>query len=300
MSGVIDLSLLPAPRVVQPLDYEATLAQMLNTLRSYDPAFTTVSEADPAYKVLEVAAYYVLHYTERANNDARALMLAYAEEKDLDHIGVTYYGGTARLVLQEADPFVSPPVPELLESDEDYKRRLLLYPYSLSVAGPTGSYEFHALGAHPNVSDAKAISPSPANVTVIVLGRNAGSVPDAETLQAVEDALNAATVRPVADRVTVQAVSMVNYSIAAAVTVPLGPDASTIDTTIAANLRAYKDAPRRLGRDIARSAIYAALHVPGVERVDLTQPAADVTLNETQASNCTAVTVTVNGVAVVV
>ena len=133
-----------------------------------------------------------------------------------------------------------------------------------------------------------------------MLGRNAGNVPDAETLSAVEAALYDKTVRPLGDRVTVQAVTIVQYQITAEVIVPLGPDASAIGTTIAANVAAYKDAPRRIGRDVARSAIYAALHVAGVERVNLTQPAADVALDHSQASQCTAVNITVNGVPLVI
>ena len=293
--SAIDLSSLPPPQVITQLDYEATLAQMLTTLRSYDPAFTTISEADPAYKILEIAAYYILHRTEAANNDARALMLAYATGADLDHIGTTYYHGTQRHTLQAANPATSPPTPEIKESDADYRRRLLLHPASLSVAGPQNAYIFHALGAHPNVSDATVTSPSPACVTVTVLGRNASGVPDDETLQAVTTALNADTVRPVADRVTVQAAQVVSYTIEAAISVPHGPDAAALAATIAANLQAYKDAPRRLGRDIARSAIYAALHIAGVERVTLTQPAQDIDISPAQASLCSAVAVTING-----
>lgn len=45
MSNAIDLSLLAPPEVLQPVDFEATLARMLATLRNYDPSFTTVSEA---------------------------------------------------------------------------------------------------------------------------------------------------------------------------------------------------------------------------------------------------------------
>ena len=298
MSNAIDLSLLAPPEVLQPVDFEATLARMLATLRNYDPSFTTVSEADPAYKILEVAAYYVCHRITAANNDARALLLAFATGANLDHIGVTYFGGTARHILQAANPTASPPIPEVRESDDDYRRRLQLYPSSMSVAGPTGAYVFHALGAHANVSDATAVSPAPAHVTITVLGRNADNIPDAETLAAVESALNADTVRPVADRVTVQAATIVDYTIAAAVTVPSGPDASTIARSIAANIKSYTDAPRRLGRDIARSAIYAALHIAGVERVDLTHPSADVVLDASKASRCTSISVTLNGVQV--
>ncbi|MCR2922956.1 baseplate assembly protein, partial [Escherichia coli] len=60
-------------------------------------------------------------------------------------------------------------------------------------------------------------------------------------------------------------------------------------------LQAYINAQHRLGRDIRKSAIYAALHVEGVQRVELVAPVADIVLNETQASYCTAYSVNIGG-----
>ncbi|NRM93547.1 baseplate assembly protein [Salmonella enterica subsp. enterica serovar Typhi] len=50
-----------------------------------------------------------------------------------------------------------------------------------------------------------------------------------------------------------------------------------------------------LGRDIRRSAIFAALHVEGVQRVELASPLADMVLNKTQAASCTQWSVTNGG-----
>ncbi|MGE9120724.1 baseplate assembly protein, partial [Escherichia coli] len=49
------------------------------------------------------------------------------------------------------------------------------------------------------------------------------------------------------------------------------------------------------GRDIRLSAIYAALHVEGVQRVELTSPQADIVLSKSQASNCTEYQITIGG-----
>jgi phage-related baseplate assembly protein len=317
----LDLSALQPPQSVEQISFEQVLADMLADLRARDPAYNTISEADPAYKILQVCAYRETLLRQRENNKTRALMLAFATGADLDHIGVTYYNGTTRLVLQAANPQASPPQPQQLESDDDYRRRLLLQPEGESVAGPEGAYVFHSLSAHPDVSDATAYSPWPAGVVVTVLGRG-GQTPSAETLAAVASKLVAAVVlptavtaipaaadmpgpvgytsgglRPVADRVIVRPATMVGYTIDADVIMPTGPDNSMIGQLIAANLRAYKDAPRRLGRDIARSALDAAIHVAGVERVILNQPAADVMLDMTKAAQCTGIAVRINGVA---
>ncbi len=48
-----------------------------------------------------------------------------------------------------------------------------------------------------------------------------------------------------------------------------------------AKLQTYINAQHRLGRDIRKSAIYAALHVEGVQRVELVAPVADIVLMKT-------------------
>ena len=62
-----------------------------------------------------------------------------------------------------------------------------------------------------------------------------------------------------------------------------------------AKLQAYITAQHRLGRDIRKSAIYAALHVEGVQRVELAAPVADIVLDYTQASWCSEYSVTIGG-----
>ncbi|MGM7919002.1 baseplate assembly protein, partial [Yersinia enterocolitica] len=57
----------------------------------------------------------------------------------------------------------------------------------------------------------------------------------------------------------------------------------------------FVTAQRRLGRDIRQSAIYAALHVEGVQRAVINAPLADVVLDKTQAAWCTGSTITVGG-----
>lgn len=52
----IDLSTVPAPNVVQALNFETILAEMLADLQARDSVFTALVESDPAYKILEVAA----------------------------------------------------------------------------------------------------------------------------------------------------------------------------------------------------------------------------------------------------
>ena len=62
-----------------------------------------------------------------------------------------------------------------------------------------------------------------------------------------------------------------------------------------AALADYLDSVRKVGHDITRSGIFAALHQPGVQRVQLTAPAADVIIDTLSAGYCTAITLTDGG-----
>ncbi|EBR1458743.1 baseplate assembly protein, partial [Salmonella enterica] len=149
--------------------------------------------------------------------------------------------------------------------------------------------------ADGRVGDISVISPSPACVTISVLSRENNGVASEELLAIVRNALNAEDVRPVADRVTVQSAEIVNYQINATLYLYPGPESEPIRAAAEAKLKAYISAQHRLGRDIRKSAIYAALHVEGVQRVELAAPVADIVLDNTQASFCTDYSLVIGG-----
>ncbi|HHS7908430.1 TPA: baseplate assembly protein, partial [Yersinia enterocolitica] len=187
------------------------------------------------------------------------------------------------------------PIAAVMESDTDFRLRIPQAFEALSVAGPTGAYEAHARSADGRVADASALSPSPACVTVTVLARVGNGEASPELLDIVRAALNDDDVRPVADRVTVQSAAIVDYQIDAVLYIYPGPEAEPVHAAAQVRLETYINTQRRLGRDIRTSAIYAALHVEGVQRVELNAPTADVVLDKTQAAWCTRAVLTVGG-----
>jgi phage-related baseplate assembly protein len=286
----IDLSTLPPPSVVETLDFEAILAAMLADLQARDPAFTALVESDPAYKILEVCAYRELLIRQRVNDAARATMLAYATGADLEQIGALF--GVTRLTITEADEEAVPPVPAVMESDTDLRRRIQLALEGLSTAGPEGAYIFHALAADGDVLDAAASSPSPGNVVVTVMCRSvADGVPSSGLLDIVEVALNAEDVRPLTDNVTVQPVTVVNFTLTAELYTYPGPDPAVVTQAARDALEAYLESVRRIGKDVTVSGIYAALHQPGVQRVHLLNPNLDIEVEADEVSFCASYTV---------
>lgn len=298
----VDLSLLAPPGVVETLDYEVILAAMVADLQARDPAFSALVESDPAYKVLEVAAYRELLLRQRVNDAAKAVMLAFARGADLDQIGANF--NVARLVLDPGDPTAVPPVAPTYEADGDYRARIQLSFEGYTTAGSEGSYVFHGLSADAGVKDIQAVSPTPGNVTVYVLSRTGDGTAPPELLAAVTTALNAERVRPMTDNVTVLAASIVGYVIEAELVLYPGPDMEVVRQAAEDALAAYTASIHRIGYDVTLSGVMQALHQPGVQRVKLTgaTPAPDaeerlVEVLEGEAAYCTAITVTAAGTA---
>jgi phage-related baseplate assembly protein len=127
-----------------------------------------------------------------------------------------------------------------------------------------------------------------------VLSRENNGVASDELLAIVRNALNDEDVRPVSDRVTVQSANIVDYKITATLYLYPAPKVSRC-SVLQKQLQTYITAQHRLGRDIRKSAIYAALHVEGVQRVELASPVADIVLDDTQASWCSEYSVTIGG-----
>lgn len=298
--STIDLSQLPAPDVVEPLDYETILAERQAALldlvdedQRAEVEATLQLESEPLTKLLQENAYRELLWRQRVNEAARAVMLAYSRKTDLDHMAANFE--VERLVVAPGNPEASPPVPPTLENDEQLRLRAQRAFEGLSVAGPSGAYEFHALSADGRVADARATSPSPAVAIVTLLSVEGDGTASQELLKIVDDALSAEDVRPVADRLTVQSATIINYSVDAELYVYPGPEQEPILAAAKDSLAAYITTQRRLGRDIRRSALHAALHVEGVQRVELVEPASDVVLNVTEAAHCTATSVVIGG-----
>lgn len=297
---IIDMSKLPAPAVVAVPDFETILttlkADMVAAMpqdQRADIAATLELESEPLTKWLQRLAFQLMAERSNRNDSAHAVMLAYARGSDLDQLAAFF--GVQRLTIQAADPSTLPPTEAVMEGDEAFRERIQMAPRGYSVAGPVGAYVFHAKSASGQVLDAAATSPAPGTVIVSVLARQGSGVPDRALLDIVGAAVNAEDVRPLTDEVIVQAAGIVPYQITGKLYTLPGPDSSSVLATAQQRATAYAASMHRLGRRPTLSGIYAALHIEGVERVELVSPAADVAVGATQASWCTAIDLSLGG-----
>lgn len=287
----VDLTKLPAPNVVEALDFETIFAEILADFQSRDSSYDALLESDPAYKILEAAAFRELLIRQRVNEACRAVMLAYASDSDLDQIGGNY--DVERLLITPGDSDAVPPLDPVYESDADFKRRIQLSLEGKSTAGPEGAYKYHGLSANGDVKDVDVYSPTPGGVTVSVLSRTGDGTPSQEILDAVEATLTAKTVRPLTDEVTVQAANIVSYSVDATLHLFDGPEAEIVRQAAISAVNAHVSERHMMGLDVSRSGIYSALHVEGVEKVVLSAPVSDQAITNVQAAYCSSVSVAV-------
>jgi phage-related baseplate assembly protein len=297
-SNIIDLSLLPAPNVVEPLDYERILEERKAryiALFAQDEqsavAKALALESEPLAIVLQENSEREVIIRQRVNDAARAVLLAFARKDDLENIAAEY--GVKRLLIKPADASAIPPTEAVYEADDALRERAQMAWEGLSTAGPRDSYIFHTLSADGRISDASAISPEPCDVLVSVLSSEGDGTASPEVLEAARRNLNDEDIRPMGDRVTVQSSAIVQYSVRAVLHMKgQGPGRSVAVPTAIKACTDYVNRPRRQGVSVWRTAITAALHVEGVDHLELIEPAADMLLDATQAGTCVAIDVT--------
>lgn len=284
----ISLDALPRPAIVETLDVETIIAARKARLIELQPDLAPVLalESEPLTKLIEASAYREILLRQRYNEEALALTLAYALGADLDHIGLTYYQEARRVIAEATDR-----TPVVMEDDAAYRRRLQLKPASWSTAGPRDAYLFHTLSAHADVLDAGVSTPYPGTTIVAVLGRAEDGSPTPEALAAVVERLNTLSVRPLCEEVLVEPATVVDYAVAIKLWTYPGVDAAARTTQATAALTAHTNGLYAVGLDVARSALAAAAHVAGVQRVEVLAPVADVVCDDTQVARCTGITV---------
>ncbi len=291
---VIDLNQLPAPQVVEQIDYEQILAERKAYAISLWPeeeqaeiAARLERESEPLTKLLEENAYRETLWRQRVNEASVANMLALAKGSDLDQLAANY--NVERLVIQPADPSTTPPTPLRMEGDDSLRERTQMAWEGLSTAGPRNSYIFHARSADGQVADATAESPEPAEAVVTVQSILGDGIADPALLAKVAAYLSDEDRRPVADRLTVQSAEVINYRVKATLFLSTsGPESELIVAAAQAKLLMFVHQRRRLGLEVSESIIHASLHVEGVRKVVL-QDWADIVATQYQAPYCTGV-----------
>ncbi|QND84662.1 Phage baseplate assembly protein J [Chromobacterium vaccinii] len=307
----IDITQLPAPQVVEEIDYEALLLRRKQRLAAAVPADIRHAvaaalelETEPLTILLQESAFTELILRQRVNEAAKATMLAYAGGTDLDNKAADY--NVSRLLVAPANPDANPPTEAVWESDDRLRLRAQMAMEGTTVAGSRGAYLFHTLSASANVAAAhvesradgplRGDSPAPGEVRVWLLDARGDGVPGQELLDAVTAALSAETVRPLNDTVTAAAAKPVPFAVSAVLTFETGGEALSGGLDAARQrVEALLARSKRLGTGkqpsgLPPAALIAALKVAGVHDVKLLSPVATIAQGVGEFPLCAAIT----------
>lgn len=278
-----ELAALPPPSILEDLDYEARRAALIDRFvqaanSAGIPYDVDRLESEPGVYLLEVSAYQDILLRQRINEAIKSWFLTYATGGDLDVLAQWY--DVERLYG---------------EDDDALRRRVVLAIQGRSPGGTEARYKSIALGADPRVADAAVytVGRDP-TVRVAIFAKDNDGVPTPDLLEAVDAALQAPNVRMVNDTIVVSPASRYAINIEADVWLLPGSPQSLVDD-METSLREAWRRDMGLGRDLTRSWLTARLHVDGVQRVEIVEPAEDVDIPFNEAGALGAVTLTVKG-----
>jgi phage-related baseplate assembly protein len=276
----LDLAGLPAPDIIETLDFETIRQELLDDMNARMAAlglnFDAQSlESDPAVKILEVAADREVILRARVNGACKALLLALARQNDLQHLGALF--GVQRQTITPATTDVNGLfAPAVMESDDRLRTRIQLAPQAFSVAGPVGAYEFNVMLAAPTVTSVGIVSPYPGQVYVYPMVSTGDGTPSPDVLNAIRLQLLADDVRPLTDQVTVMPAKMQYVDVNVVLVAKRGPDVGVLMSMAKTALQAYADARHTVGAGFYLSGLYQAAQLPGVEHVIIVSPTQDI------------------------
>lgn len=276
MTQTIDLTTLAAPDVVEELDFETIYQELLADFRRLYPEWTASLESDPVVKLLELAAYREMLLRARINDAAQSNLLAFAAGGDLDQLAA-FYG-----VVRQND-----------ELDDRLRLRVQFQIAALAGNGTSERYRAKAMEASGAVVDAAVLQPAAGSVDVALWISSGPSVED--VLSAVRAAFAADDARTLGVPLTVRQAQAKPISVTATIyreaTAPVDL-AQRLSASLPQALTDYA----QLGRDVPRSWLLARLHVAGVSRVELSTPAADVTMAPDEYATAGTMEITDGGV----
>lgn len=288
----VDLTTLPAPDVVEVLDFDAMLQRRIDLFQAQWAAVraaypdaglpdydVSLLETDPAKIIFRVEAYAEYVLRARGNDIAKANLLAFAFGADLDHIAADH--GVTRLDG---------------ELDDRLKARIILADQGKSCAGPEEWYKFHAMSVSTDVADVAVYRPGTGpEIAVAILSVSNGGVASDALLADVLAKLTEGGIRGFNDVISV--VRAVKEVVNVAADIWLLPDTPiAVFDGLSTMLQNAWAAEGGIGFDMLRNWLQARLMPAGVYKADVTLPAVDKVASDASAFALGTMTLTFKGV----
>lgn len=291
----IDLAGLVPPDIIEELDFEVILSEakddVVARMRVRSPSIdfdVYMLESEPIVKVLETQSYRETIIRSRINTACRAIMLAYAQQHDLDHLGAYY--STGRAVVTPAD--IAQNIAAVMEDDTRYRRRVQIAPEAFSTAGPAGAYEYHTLAVDPSIKDVGVYSSAPGIVDVLPLTNAGDGMPSNDLIEAVRLRLADPKISPLTDVKNVRKPIKIEYTIDVTLKLAEGPDPVIVELAARDSLSLYAASRHYVGMPVYWSGIVTAAKVDGVEKVTMTNQQ-DILVSQDNVCYCTEINIAI-------
>ena len=295
----IDLSQIPPPAAIEPLDYEtlrgvgvARFKSQWETARALDPTLPSYDvdmlETDPAMIAIEAWSYIRLLDRARVNDAIKAVLAPLAKGSDLDNIVARV--NVSRLTIVPANG----PTPAVMETDAQLLRRYLLA-FDRPSAGSPDRYIYEALTAVPTLQDVavigRAIHGRLGDVDLVISGP-AGAAPTSDQIAAVSAAVTATNVKPEATSVSVVPAVRNLYTLSAVVEIPRGPDPNVVIASARAAMTLATASRLLIGAEVPIWSVAGSAYGPNVIRVTAVSPPSDIPADPYTIPVCTGINIT--------
>lgn len=268
MTEPIDLGGLPAPDIIQALDFETIVSELKQLLleQNADYADMLALESEPLTIAIQAFAYRELLLRQRINEAIRSNLLAFATHSDLEQLGAFY--GVSR---------------QIGEADTPLRQRIKDRILGSSTAGGEAHYRYQAFSVSTDIRDIAVDSPEPGRIRVSVLAKT--GIPVEPLIEKVKARVTAPDVKVLTDTLDVVPTDLVEVDVVADIIPERGGQLVSADI-IAAAFADEVERERHLGWDFAPSWIIKQLHGSNVQEVQLHSPASNVVI---QPNQCIAV-----------
>jgi phage-related baseplate assembly protein len=235
---VTDISKVAVPDIIEEIEYKTLKESVLSYLRSIFAENLKFLESDSVTLVVEALIYREMLLRAKINEAMRAAFLPTANGTNLDNLGINY--GVIRLEN---------------ESDEAFRRRILLSLDRFSTAGSLGAYIYQTMSVDSAIIDVRVFEGEPGHVDVVYYAK-----PDSLELKSrIEAHLNKDTVRPLTDIVSVRAATRVDVNIVLDVYLYQIADSESVKSEILSRFAAMSF---RIGEDLPKAKIIAIAMTP--------------------------------------
>lgn len=289
----IDLSRLPAPNAIDPLDFE-TLFSAFRTrflavwdeARQADPSLPAYDvgnlETDPVVIVGQAWSYLRLLDRARVNDAVKAVLAPLAKGANLDAV-------VARQNIERLET-----APGVDETDAQLLNRYFLS-FDKASAGSASRLLLDAYTAWPAMASAAvngwAVHGRRGETDLVISGAN--GITASENLATVRSAVTSEAAKPEAIGVFVLAAVKVSYTISQVIRVPVGPDAELVRLEALSRVKTAADSRMQIGSTVQRDLLAGAAYGPSIIGVRHLSPALDIVASPYQIPVCTEIDLTV-------